>query len=91
MMKFMSNYEVDKLKLHSAEVNKYKSRREKKTTCIQKSKLIDTPFAKYVLSKNLYILILCCHDEVTSTSCQIFEQTEIIQEIVLPGIYKLND
>ena len=59
-MKLMSNDEVDKLKLHNDEVDTKKSLREKKITRIQKRKLIDTPFAKYVLSENLFILILCC-------------------------------
>ena len=31
------------------------------------------------------------NDEVPSTSSQIFEQIEVIQEVVLPGISKLND
>ena len=31
------------------------------------------------------------NDEVPSTSSQIFEQIEVIQEVVLPGIPKLND
>ena len=56
----MSNDEVDKLKLHNAEVDRQKSLREKKRTGIQKRKLIDTPFVKYILSENLFILILCC-------------------------------
>ena len=56
----MSNNEVDKLKLHNDEVDKQKNLREKKRTGIQKRKLIDTPFAKSVLSENLYILILFC-------------------------------
>ena len=30
-------------------------------------------------------------DEVPSTSSQIVEQIEVIQEVVLPGISKLND
>ena len=59
-MKLMSNNEVDKLKLHNDEVDKQKNLREKKRTGIQKRKLIDTPFAKYVLSENLYIPTLCC-------------------------------
>ena len=59
-MKLMSNDEVDKLKLHNDEVDRKKILREKKRTGIQKRKLIDTPFAKYVLSENLFILILCC-------------------------------
>ena len=56
----MSNDEVDKLKLHNDEVDRQKSLREKKRTGIQKRKLIDTPFVKYILSENLFILILCC-------------------------------
>ena len=31
------------------------------------------------------------NDEVPSTSSQIVEQIEVIQEVVLPGISKLND
>ena len=31
------------------------------------------------------------NDEVPSISSQIFEQIEVIQELVLPGISKLND
>ena len=30
------------------------------------------------------------NDEVPSISSQIAEQTEIVQEVVLPGIFKLN-
>ena len=56
----MSKNEVDKLKLHNDEADKYKSLRKKKRTAIQIRKLIDTAFAKYVLSENLYILLLCC-------------------------------
>ena len=56
----MSNDEVDKLKLHNDEVDRQKSLRENKRTGIQKRKLIDTPFVKYILSENLFILILCC-------------------------------
>ena len=37
-----------------------KNQREKKRTGIWKRILINTPFAKYALSENLYILILCC-------------------------------
>ena len=64
---------------------------EKRRTGIQKRKLIDTPFWKYVLSENLYILILCCHDEVPSNFSQIDEKIEVIQEVVLPEISKVND
>ena len=60
MMKLMSNDEADKLKLYNDEADKKKCLREKKRTGIQKRKLTDTPFAKYVSSENLYILILCC-------------------------------
>ena len=56
----MSNDEVDKLNLHNDEADKQKSLREKKRTGIQKRKLIDTPFTKYVLLENLFILIRCC-------------------------------
>ena len=59
-MKLMSNNGFDKLKLHNDEVEKQKKLREKKRTGIQNRKLIDTPFAKSVLSETLYILILCC-------------------------------
>ena len=31
------------------------------------------------------------NDEVSSTSSQIIEQIEVIQEVVLPRISKLND
>ena len=31
------------------------------------------------------------NDDVPSTSSQIVEQVEVIEEVVLPGISKLND
>ena len=62
--------------------------RGKKRTDIRKRNFIDAPFAKYVLSKNLYILIL--NDEVPSPSFDIIEQIEVIQEEVLPRISKHN-
>ena len=58
MLKLMSNDKVDKVKLHNDKVDKLKSRMEKIKTGIQMRKLIDTPFAKHVLSENLYILVL---------------------------------
>ena len=60
-MELMSNDEVDKLKLNNNEVDKKKKcLRIKKLTSIQKRKLVDSPFAKYILSESIYILTLCC-------------------------------
>ena len=56
----MSNDEVDKLKLSNDEIDKKKTPEKKKRTSIQKRKVIDTPFAKYISSRNIYILTLCC-------------------------------
>ena len=52
--------EVDTLKLNNDEVDKKKRLGKKKRTSVQKKKLIDTPFAKYISSDNIYILTLCC-------------------------------
>ena len=88
-MKLMSNDEVDMLKLHNDEFNKQESLSENERTGIQKRTFIDTAFAKYVLSENLdfelafwYYVV---NDEVPSTSSDIVEQVEVIQEVVLPG------
>ena len=49
MMKLVSNDEIDKLTLNNNEVDKKKKRlRKKKRTRIQKRKLIDTLFPKYI-------------------------------------------
>ena len=49
MMKLVSNDEIDKLTLNNNEVDKKKKRlRKKKRTSIQKRKLIDTLFPKYI-------------------------------------------
>ena len=49
MMELMSNDEVDKLTLNNNKVDKKEKRlRKKKRTSIQKKKLIDTPFPKYI-------------------------------------------
>ena len=40
--------------------------RKKKRTSIQKRKLVDTPFPKYISLENVYIL--AANDEVTSNS-----------------------
>ena len=37
------------------------------------------------------IVIYVVNDEVPSTSSQIVEKMEIIQELVLPGISRMND
>ena len=48
-MELMSNDEVDKLTLNNNEVDKKEKRlRKKKRASIQKRKLIDTPFPKYI-------------------------------------------
>ena len=60
-MKLINNDKVDKLKLNNTEVDKKKKRlKKKKITSLQKRKLIDTPFAKYISSESIYILTLCC-------------------------------
>ena len=42
--------------------------------------------------KKIYTFLYCVvNDEVPSTSSQIVEQLEVIQEVVLPGISKLID
>ena len=56
MKKLMINDQVDKLNLHGDEVNKQKSLGGKKITGIQKRKLIDTTFAKYLLSENVVMM-----------------------------------
>ena len=51
---------------------------------------INNAFEKHVSSENIYILILHCQRLSTSTSSQIVEQIEVILEVVLRGISKLN-
>ena len=52
-MKFKSNEEVDEVRLSSGEDDKQKILRKKKKTGIQKRKLVDKQFVKYVLSRNI--------------------------------------
>ena len=51
---------------------------------------INTAFEKHVSSEKIYILILHCQRLSTSTASQIVEQIEVILEVVLRGISKLN-
>ena len=60
MMKLMGNDEIDKLKLNNNEFDKKKKKHLKKKKRISIQKLIDTPFAKYISSESIYILILSC-------------------------------
>ena len=52
-MKFKSNEQVDEVRLNSGEGDKQKILRKKKKTGIQKRKLVDKQFVKYVSSKNI--------------------------------------
>ena len=52
-MKFKSNEEGDEVRLNSGEGDKQKILRKKKKTGIQKRKLVDKQFVKYVSSKNI--------------------------------------
>ena len=55
---------------------------------------INTGFEDYVSSENKYILLwyyVVSDDEAPSTSSQIIEQIEVIKEVVLSAVSKLND
>ena len=55
---------------------------------------INTVFEDHVSSENMYILLwyyFVNDDEAPSTSSQIVEQIEVIKEVVLPVVSKLND
>ena len=79
MMKLMSNDEVDKLKLKSK-----KNLSEKKIT--SKKRKLNLSYQK-IYTFWCYVV----NDEVPSTFSQIDEQIEVVQEVVLPEIAKLND
>ena len=55
---------------------------------------INTVFEDCVSSENIYILhwyYVVNDDEVPSTSFQIVEQIEVIKEVALSAVSKLND
>ena len=55
---------------------------------------INVGFEDYVSSENIHILLwyyVANDDEAPSTSSQIVEQTDVIKEVVLPAVSKLND
>ena len=55
---------------------------------------VNTVFEDCVSSENIYILLwyyVVNDDEAPLTSFQIVEQIEVIKEVALPAVSKLND
>ena len=73
-----------------------------KKKVLQKRELIDTPcesniyiyiyiYINIVFEKHVIFWYCNVYGEVPSSSSQIVEQFDVIQEVLLPGISKLND
>ena len=79
MMKLTSNDEIDKKK----------KLRKKKLVFRRRSWLI--PIYQNISHQKIYTFWhFVVNEEVPSTSSQVVEQIQVIQEVVLPGAFKLN-
>ena len=92
MMKLMSNYEVDRLKMNNNEVNKRKNAWEKRKELVFRRGSCLIHHLQNISHQKVYTFWYCVvNDEVPSTSSQVFQQIEVIRGVVLPGISKMND